>query len=67
MAISYEGRTAGTIGGGCAESDVMQDARTIIRQGGWMTKTIDMTDSAEDDGMVCGGWMTVIIEKADRA
>jgi xanthine dehydrogenase accessory factor len=64
MAISYEGRTAGTIGGGCAESDVMRDARTIIRDGGWTTKTVDMTDSAEDDGMVCGGTMTVIIERA---
>ncbi|MDR1495977.1 MAG: XdhC family protein [Clostridiales Family XIII bacterium] len=66
MAISYEGRTAGTIGGGCAESDVMQDARTIIREGGWTTKTVDMTDSAEDDGMVCGGTMTVIIEKTSH-
>jgi xanthine dehydrogenase accessory factor len=67
MAISYEGRTAGTIGGGCAESDVISDARTIIREGGWMTKTIDMTDSAEEDGMVCGGTMTVVIEKALKA
>jgi xanthine dehydrogenase accessory factor len=66
MAISYEGRTAGTIGGGCAESDVMQDARTVIRAGGWMMKTVDMTDSAEDDGMVCGGTMTVIIEQTKR-
>jgi xanthine dehydrogenase accessory factor len=66
MAISYEGRTAGTIGGGCAESDVMQDARTIIRDGGWLTKVVDMTDSAEDDGMVCGGTMTVIIEQVKR-
>jgi xanthine dehydrogenase accessory factor len=66
MAITYEGRTAGTIGGGCAESDVMQDARTVIREGGWMIKTVDMTDSAEDDGMVCGGSMTVVIEKTSR-
>ncbi|MDR2162506.1 MAG: XdhC family protein, partial [Clostridiales Family XIII bacterium] len=66
MAISYEGRTAGTIGGGCAESDIMQDARTVIREGGWMIRTVDMTDSAEDDGMVCGGTMTVIIERAER-
>jgi xanthine dehydrogenase accessory factor len=66
MAISYEGRTAGTIGGGCAESDVMRDARTIIREGGWMTRSIDMTDSAEDDGMVCGGTMAVLIEKAQN-
>jgi xanthine/CO dehydrogenase XdhC/CoxF family maturation factor len=27
-----------------------------------MLKTIDMTDSAEEDGMVCGGTMTVLIE-----
>ncbi|MDR0520082.1 MAG: XdhC family protein [Clostridiales Family XIII bacterium] len=66
MAISYEGRTAGTIGGGCAESDVISDARTIIREGGWRAKTIDMTDSAEEDGMVCGGTMTVIVEKTMR-
>jgi xanthine dehydrogenase accessory factor len=66
MAISYEGKTAGTIGGGCAESDVMQDARAVIREGGWMAKAVDMTDSAEDDGMVCGGTMTVIIENAKR-
>jgi xanthine dehydrogenase accessory factor len=63
MAIGYEGRTAGTIGGGCAESDVMNDARTVIRNGGWLVKTVDMTDSAEDDGMVCGGTMTVVVEK----
>jgi len=64
MSMSYEGAIVGTIGGGCAESDVMQDARTVIREGGWRTVTVDMTDTAEEDGMVCGGYMTVIIERA---
>jgi xanthine dehydrogenase accessory factor len=64
MAMNYEGRTAGTIGGGCAESDVMQTARTIIRDGGWQVVTVDMTDSAEEDGMVCGGTMDAIVEKS---
>ena len=64
MSMTYEGSIIGTIGGGCAESGVMQDARTLIREGGWRTLTVDMTDSAEEDGMVCGGQMTVLIERA---
>jgi len=63
MSMTYEGSIIGTIGGGCAESDVMQDARTIIREGGWRTVTVDMTDTAEEDGMVCGGQMTVLMER----
>ena len=64
MSMSYDGSIIGTIGGGCAEGDVMQEARTIIREGGWKTVTVDMTDSAEEDGMVCGGRMTVLLERA---
>lgn len=64
MSMTYEGQVIGTIGGGCAESGIMQDARMIIREGGWRTVTIDMTDSAEEDGMVCGGQMTVLIERS---
>ena len=64
MGMSYEGTIIGTIGGGCAESGLMQDARAIIREGGWRMATVDMTDTAEEDGMVCGGQMTVLIERA---
>ncbi|MDR0357466.1 MAG: XdhC family protein [Clostridiales Family XIII bacterium] len=62
MAMTYEGRTVNTIGGGCAESDVMNRARIVIRSGGYEVVTVDMRDSAEDDGMVCGGTMRVLIE-----
>ena len=64
MSMTYEGTIIGTIGGGCAESGIMQDARTVIREGGWKTVNVDMTDTAEEDGMVCGGHMTVLIEKS---
>ena len=64
MGMAYEGTIIGTIGGGCAESGLMQDARTLIREGGWRTATVDMTDTAEEDGMVCGGQMTVLIERS---
>ena len=64
MSMSYDGSIIGTIGGGCAESGLMQEARAIIREGGWRLVTVDMTDTAEQDGMVCGGQMTVLIEQA---
>ena len=62
MAVFPDGRTAGSIGGGCAEADAVRDAIDVIRSGGFRLKTIDMTNSAEDDGMVCGGRMEVLIE-----
>ena len=62
MCMSYEGSLIGTIGGGCAESGIMQESRSLILSGGWKTMTVDMTDTAEEDGMVCGGWMTVLAE-----
>jgi xanthine dehydrogenase accessory factor len=64
MAVNYQGNTSGTIGGGCAEGDVIHRARTVIREGGYEINVVDMTDTAEDDGMVCGGKLTVVIEKA---
>jgi len=42
----------------------MQIGREVIKNGGWKLHTIDLTDSAEDEGMVCGGTMQVLIEKA---
>ena len=62
MAMTYDGKISGTIGGGCAESGVMQEARTAIREGGWKIVPVDMTDTAEEDGMVCGGKMRVLVE-----
>ncbi|MDR3177308.1 MAG: XdhC family protein [Desulfovibrio sp.] len=62
MAVLEDGRIIGSIGGGCAEAEVVREARRIAAQGGWRRKTVDMTDSAEEDGMVCGGVMEVLIE-----
>jgi xanthine dehydrogenase accessory factor len=62
MAVLPDGRSVGSIGGGCAESDVIRDAIDIIQNGGYRIRTVDMTDPAEDDGMACGGSMDVLIE-----
>jgi xanthine dehydrogenase accessory factor len=67
MAVLFDGRTIGTIGGGCAEAEVIKDALRVTTDGGWSFKAIDMTDSAEEDGMVCGGSMEVLIEQIERS
>lgn len=64
--IVYEtGMIQGTIGGGCAEANLMQHAREVIRDGVYQLRHVDMTGKvAEDEGMVCGGIMQVLIEPA---
>lgn len=57
------GKIKGSIGGGCSEGAVINIARDIIRTGGYLVHSIDMTGYvAEDEGMVCGGIMDVVIE-----
>ena len=62
MLILPQGQLIGSIGGGCAEAEVIRKAMDIIRDGGYYLMNIDLTDSAEEDGMVCGGTMKVLIE-----
>jgi xanthine dehydrogenase accessory factor len=67
MLVLSDGGVIGSIGGGCAEADVSRDARDVIEKGGHMFKTIDMTDSADENGMVCGGKMRLLIEAVPPA
>lgn len=63
MIVYENGMVSGTIGGGCAEANLMQHARQVIRDGGYKVCHVDMTGTvAEDEGMVCGGTMQVLIE-----
>jgi len=66
MAVTAAGEIIGSIGGGCAEADVIRRARDLLDQGGYCLMEVDLTDAAEEDGMVCGGVMTVLIEVLDR-
>ncbi len=66
MIVFPDGRTLGSIGGGCSEGEVIHIARDIIRSGGYAVQTLDMTGYvAEEEGMVCGGIMEVLIEFSD--
>lgn len=62
--IAYlDGRTLGSIGGGCSEADVLNKARNIMGSDGYLIEHVDMTgEVAESIGMVCGGTIEVLIE-----
>lgn len=63
MIVSLDGRTVGSIGGGCAEADIIGLSRNVIREGKYSIEHVDMTgEVAEDEGMVCGGILDVLIE-----
>lgn len=63
MIVWPHGKILGSIGGGCSEGAVINNARYMLRDGGYQIQTIDMTgDIAEEEGMVCGGIMDVVIE-----
>ena len=73
MVVTSLGRVVGTIGGGCAEAEVIMACRKHfykIREGvphpACEKIRIRMTtDNAEEEGMVCGGTILVLLEETD--
>ncbi len=63
MVAYYDGRTIGSIGGGCSEAAVITKARDIMQEKGFLIEHVDLTgDVAETEGMACGGTLEVIVE-----
>lgn len=68
MLVYADGRTVGTIGGGCYESDAAGKARESLRTRRAQVTTYELTsDVAESTGLICGGRMDVFIEPLDAA
>lgn len=58
-----DGRTVGTIGGGCGEAEVRSYAFRVMDSGAPLLIEVNLThEIAEQDGMVCGGMMEVLVE-----
>lgn len=63
MLIHRDGRSFGTIGGGCGEAEVRRQALTALDEGKSRLYTLTMLNEvAADEGMVCGGIMEVFIQ-----
>src|SRR3954468_5539442 len=63
MLVFADGRTVGTIGGGCYENDAMGKAREAIASGKPALVKYDLNDDfVEESGLICGGQMEVYID-----
>jgi xanthine dehydrogenase accessory factor len=63
MLVFEDGRTIGTIGGGCYEQDACGKARLALQTGRPLLAHYDLNDDfAEEQGLICGGQMDVFIE-----
>jgi xanthine dehydrogenase accessory factor len=63
MLVFADGRTVGTIGGGCYENDAFWKAREAITTGRGALLHYDLNDDfAQENGLVCGGQMDVHVD-----
>ena len=63
MLVFADGRTVGTIGGGCYENDAFWKAREAITTGRGTLLHYDLNDDfAQENGLVCGGQMDVHVD-----
>jgi xanthine dehydrogenase accessory factor len=63
MLVYADGRTIGTIGGGCYENDAFWKARDALTTGRSALLHYELNDDfAQENGLVCGGQMDVHID-----
>ena len=63
MLVFADGRTIGTIGGGCYENDACLKAREALGSGRQVLAHYDLNDDfAQENGLICGGQMDVHID-----
>ena len=68
MLVYADGRTVGTIGGGCYENDAFWKAREAIKARRPLNVKYELNDDfAQETGLVCGGQMDVFIEPVEAS
>jgi xanthine dehydrogenase accessory factor len=66
MLVFADGRTVGTIGGGCYEDDAFWKAREALKGRQPQSVKYELSDDfAEESGLICGGQMEVFIEPVE--
>ncbi|MFP5225992.1 MAG: XdhC family protein [Acidobacteriota bacterium] len=63
MLVRDDGSIAGTVGGGCVESDVRKGAMEVMRDGKPRTFNFNLDQQPDDENsLVCGGSLQVFVE-----
>ena len=66
MLVLADGRTIGTLGGGCVEAEVRRRALELLPGG--VSKRLQFRldhDYGWDDGLICGGTMDILVHLLD--
>ena len=63
MVVRGDGTFFGTIGGGCGEAEVWQEAMDAFADGRPRIVTVDLTEPTDGEDKICGGIMDVFVER----
>lgn len=63
MLVRPDGSFVGTIGGGCGEAEVWQDAMDVLDDGDARMVTVDLTEPTDGEDKICGGVMRIFVER----
>lgn len=63
MLLRPDGTFRGTIGGGCGEAEVWQDAMDTMADGTPRLTVVDLTEPIDGNDKICGGIMEVFVER----
>ncbi|HMS59804.1 MAG TPA: XdhC family protein [Tepidiformaceae bacterium] len=63
MVVRNDGTFFGTIGGGCGEAEVWQEAMTTLEDGKARIVTVNLTEPTDGEDKICGGIMDVFVER----
>lgn len=63
LLVRQDGTLAGTLGGGCVESEVWAEAMALMEHGGVpQIRAFHLREDLDGEGLVCGGTMHVLLE-----
>ncbi len=63
MLVREDGSFVGTIGGGCGEAEVWQEAMEALEEGEARMVTVDLTEPTDGEDKICGGVMRIFVER----
>jgi xanthine dehydrogenase accessory factor len=63
LLLRPDGSFLGTIGGGCGEAEVWQEAMETMEDGRSRVVTVDLTEPVDGEDKICGGVMQIFVER----
>ncbi len=66
MVVREDGSFVGTIGGGCGEAEVWQEAMDTLADGAPRLVNVDLTEPTDGEDKICGGVMRIFVERLSK-